>query len=354
METFQLIRKIFLTKDVFRIFEAMKNWILFFFLLFLVSYSHSQENNDSLPYTLYKERVVLFSDLGFNSAPFSLKDNFNGVETTLRFKHNLRLGMGLGVMYKWFALRIGFGLPGTLRPKSRFGDSQFTDFGFNFNFKKTFWNIDLRSYKGYAIVGADDWNDMLNKLTPNLIVPDARSTSFSINSTYFVNEHFKIPAVIGKVGHYTEPVGSWYFKGTLNIFGLSNQNKPLTPSELIDTTQSKSYAHTLGAIDLGIVPGYAYVWKKDNWQLSTFGGFGGVIQSKIYTFGQVTRSVLGLAPRLDMRFIAGYSRPRYFFWIVTNFDVKSIRFREMRYNQVYYKLRVVGGIRLNEREKKKK
>jgi len=320
-----------------------------------VGSSHSQEKLDSLPYTLYKERVVLFSDLGFNAAPFKLKDNFNGGETTLKFKHNLRLALGLGVMYKWFSLRIGFGLPGTLRPKSRFGKSRFTDLGINFNFKKTFWDIDARSYSGYTIVDAYKWNDTLNKLNPNLIRSDTRATSLSVNAWYFRNDNFKMPAVLGKVGHYTRPEGTWYFKGTLNLFGIGNENenKALTPTELIDTTQSKSYAHNIAALDIGIVPGYAYVGRIDNWQFSVFGGLGGVIQAKFYTFGQTTRGVLGLAPRLDLRFIAGYSKPDYFFWIVSDFDVKSIRFREMRYIQTFYMLKVVAGIRLKEKDKKK-
>lgn len=331
----------------------MKNWIPFFFLIACVNSSHSQEKSDSLPYVLYKDRVVLYSDLGFNSAPFKLKDDFNEGVSTLKFKHNLRLGMGFGVIYKWFALRIGFGLPGTIRPKSRFGKSQFTDLGIKFNFKKTFWDIDARGYSGYAIVNANDWNDTLNNLTPNLIRPNTRATSFSINSWYFRNNNFKMPAVLGKVGHYTRAEGTWYFKGTLNFFGIGNDKKPLTPDELIDTTKSKSYAHSIGALDLGIVPGYAYVWRIDNWQFSAFGGLGAVIQSKIYTFEQTTRSVLGLAPRLDLRFIAGYSKSDYFFWIVSDFDVKSIRFRELRYNQIFYNLKVVGGIRLKEKDKKK-
>lgn len=332
----------------------MKLRIVFFLLMISIGSSYSQETSDSLPYQLYKERVVLFSDLGFNSAPFSIKDNFLEGESTLRFKHNLQLGLGLGVMYKWFSLRVGFGLPGTLRPKSRFGKSQFTDLGLSFNVKKTYWNIDLRRYSGYAIVNAKKWNDTLNDLKPNLIRPNTKSTSFSINSWYFKDKNFKIPAVFGKVGHYKKPLGTWYVKGTLNFFGIDNGTEPLTPTELIDSTQSKSYAHTIAALDLGVVPGYAYVGRIDNWQFSAFGGLGGVVQSKIYTFDQTTRGVLGLAPRLDMRFIAGYSRPKYFFWIVTDIDVKSIRFREMRYNQVYYKFKVVGGIRLKKKEKERK
>lgn len=326
--------------------------MLFLFLITCVSLSHSQEKSDSLPYTLYKERVVLYSDLGFNAAPFKLKDNFNEGETSLKFKHNIRLGLGLGVMYKWFSLRIAFGLPGTMRPKSRFGESQFIDIGVNFNFKKTYWDIDAKSYSGYAIVNAKNWNDTLNKLTPNLLRSNTQTTSLSANAWYFRNDDFKMAAVLGKVGHYTKPVGTWYFKGTLNYFWVENKNKALTPTELIDSTQTKSYARSIGALDMGIVPGYAYVGRIDNWQFSAFGGLGVVAQIKGYTVDETGRGFIGLAPRVDLRFIAGYSKPDYFFWIVTDFDVKSIRFREMRYIQTFYMLKIVGGIRLKGKDKR--
>lgn len=328
----------------------MKNWIIVLLPVIFCGKLHAQPATDSLPYSLYKDRVILFSDLGFNAAPFALKDDFNEGIEKLRFKHNLKLSLGLGVMYKWFSLRVGFGLPGTLRPKSRFGNTRISDLGLNFNFKKTFWDIDLRNYYGYSIVDANDWNDTLNNLSANLIQPTTRAVSFSTNVWYFKNKHFKMPAVLGKVGHYDTAEQTWYLKGTLNFFGIGNEAKSLVPNELIDTTQTKSSAHTIAAVDIGVVPGYAYVGRVNNWQFSAFGGLGAVVQSKLYTAGKTTRSFLGLAPRLDLRFVAGYSKPEYFVWFVTDFDVKSIRFQEMRYNQTFYSLKVVAGVRLKRKD----
>jgi len=332
----------------------MKNWMLFFFLIINVSFAHSQELSDSLPYSLYKDRVVLFSDLGFNAAPFSLKDNFNEGVDKLKFKHNLQLSMGFGIKYKWFGLRIGFGIPGNLRPDSRFGKSQLFNIGTSFSFKKTFWDTEWRYNEGYVIVNAKNWNDTLDDLHPNLFRPNTAAHSFSINGWYFRNDNFKMAAVFGKVGHYTKPEGTIYIKGTLNHFGINNKWDALTPEELIDTTQSKSLSQNINALDLGLVPGYAYVGRINNWQYSVFGGLGAVVQAKTYTFGSTTRGILGLAPRVDIRLIAGYSKPDYFFWIVSDFDIKSIRFREMRYNQIYYQWKLVGGIRLKEKDKEKK
>ena len=107
----------------------------------------------------------------------------------------------------------------------------------------------------------------------------------------------------------------------------------------------------ISVIDIGIVPGYAYVNRIENWQFSAFAGFGGVIQSKIYQAGQLTRGFLGTAPRVDLRFIAGYSKPDYFFWFVSDFDIKSIKHQDLRYRQTYYSLKLVAGIRFDSKKK---
>ena len=78
-----------------------------------------------------------------------------------------------------------------------------------------------------------------------------------------------------------------------------------------------------------------------------------MIQSKFYRAGQVTRGFLGIAPRVDLRFIAGYSKPDYFFWFVGDFDIKSIKHQDLRYRQTYYSLKLVAGIRLDKKKKAK-
>lgn len=321
-------------------------------LVFLYSTEVTGQDNDSLPYVLHKNRVVLYSDLGFNGAPFSVHDDFVGGYDKVQFKHNLKPTMGIGVIYKWFALRIGFGLPGHLRPKSRYGKSSYTDLGINFNVKRVYTDIDLRSYGGYAVKNAYLWNDTLNELTPNDFRPETRVFSASINVWYFSSKTFRMPAVMGKVGYYKGNEKSWYFKSTLNLFGVGNGSNPIVPDDLIDSTQNISSANAASALDIGLVPGYVLVNRFDNWQVSLFGGLGGVVQTKFFREGSITRGFLGLAPRLDFRFIAGITEANYFFWFVTDFDIKSIKFNEVRYNQTYYSLKLVGGVRLKTKEKK--
>lgn len=317
------------------------------------------QESDSLPTNSYHDKIVLYSDLGFKAAPFTLHDDFPEGFKKLSFKHNFNPLLGIGIAYKWFGFRLGFGIPLQLKPVSRYGRSNYTDIGVKFNIKQTFWDLDFRNYRGYVIKDAYKWNDTLNELKPNDVRARTSTASFSINSWYFRSKKYKMQSVFGLSGDFNQSAASWYFKSTFSVFGVANNgdsiipNRSIIPFELTDTTD-RSKASAAFAIDLGLVPGYAYTFRKDNWQTSVFAGLGAVLQAKSFTVGEITRSFIGLAPRVDFRFITGYSKPRYFFWLVTDFDFKSIRYQEMRFNQTYYSMSIVGGIRLNKKEKEKK
>lgn len=322
-----------------------------FLTVFLLGYLSVYSQHDTLNYSLYKDKIVLYSDLGFKSAPFSIKYNYpNGIKR-LHYKHNIKAVLGFGIAYKWFGLRIGFSLPGELKPVSRFGRSNFTDFGVKFNIKQTFWDVDLRVYNGYVIKDAYKWNDSLTALTPNDHRPDTRTASFSINSWYFRSKQFKMQSVLGIAGDFRRTTGTWYFKSTLNFFGVGTDKGAIIPEELSDSADTKTLATAASALDLGLVPGYAYVYRKGYWQASVFGGLGGVIQSKFFAAGVVTRGFLGLAPRIDLRFTAGFSKSNYFIWLLSDFDIKSISFKDMRYTQTFYNISVCGGYRFNKKKK---
>jgi hypothetical protein len=314
----------------------------------------AQDSLDTLPYNSYRERVVWYSDLGFSTAPFSIGGDFNNNVRRVRYRHNQRLILGIGVAYKWFGLRLGVGLPVLLRPRSRFGDANYVDLGFKFNIRQTFWDVDFRNYSGYVVRDAYQWNDTLNALDPNAKVRSLRSTSFSINSWYFRSEDFKMNAVLGKTGDYKKSHGTWYFKGTLNLFGIANDAGPMLPKELVDTTKTLYNFTNTASLDFGFIPGYAYVYRWNNWQVTGFGGLGGVVQTKFFSSEGISRGFLGLAPRIDFRVIAGYSKPKYFIWLHTDFDIKSIRFREVGYLQSFNTFRVIAGLRIDRSKKKKR
>ena len=325
--------------------------IIFYLLLVLLPLSLLSQNKDSTAYTLYKDRIVLYSDLGFNSAPFSLKDNYNFGVDKIKYKNNTRAVLGLGVAYKWFAFRLGLALPGQIRPISDYGKTDYFDLGVKFSVKKVFIDIDLRNYRGYVVKDEYKWNDSLTKLNPNGIYPTIHSVSASINAWYFNSKDLNMRAVFGKVGHYEKEVHTWYLKSSVNYFGITNGVNPIVPVLLSDSSNRQN-ADAIAAFDFGVIPGYAYVNRMNNWQFAVFGGIGGVIQTKFYSKHGQTRGFLGIAPRFDFRLVGGYTKPKYFLLLSTDFDNKSFKTQELKYNQLYYNIRLIAGIRIVKKEKK--
>lgn len=331
----------------------MKIWVFF---LLLITSVNAVCQEDTLDYTMYKDKYVWYADLGFRAAPFNIKYDFpNSDLNRLNYKHNFTPIGGVGFSYKWFGLRIGFSIPSYMRSVNKYGRSKFTGIGLKFNIKQTFWDIDYRVNTGYAIKQGPQLGDTSNVYG---IRNEMQTAGFSINSWYFRSKNYRMQPVLGIVGDFKRSSGTWYFKWTLNLFGVGNGQdstaKSIIPKELIDTTETVTRASVAYAFDIGLVPGYAYTHRHNNWQASVFGGLGGVIQTKSYSVKNLTRGFIGLAPRVDLRFVGGYSTSKYFCLFVTEFDIKSINFRDTKYTQTFYSLQVMGGIRLDKKKKKKK
>lgn len=328
-------------------------WLFVFINLLIFPVLWSQNDSISKKPQLYRDKIVLYADHGFNAAPFSIRYPFSSTVNHVSFKHNLKPLLGFGIQYKWFGLRVGFSLKSQYRPTSRYGNSEYFDIGFRLNVKRTFWDIDFRNYKGYVIKDAYKWNDTLDALHPNLLMPNIKIFSLSVNSWYFRSKDYRMSAVLGTNDEFKKTRKTWYFKSTFNIFGVGNNASQLAPIPDIDSTDGRGRVKSLSAIDLGLVPGYAYTKRYNYWQASVFGGLGGVIQAKWYAHDSITRGFIGLAPRIDLRFVAGYSHPKYFFWFTSDFDIKNIQQQKLLYLQTYYQLRLVAGVRLDKKSGKK-
>ncbi len=340
--------------ELIRIFAALKSIIHIALFALLTSQTVFTQSNDSLPFRMFKGDVILATDLGFYSAPFSLSDNYNlGVEK-IKFKNNPKLVLGLGLAYKWFSFRLGFALPVNLKSTKKYSETKYFDLGIRFNIKQTYSTIEFRNYKGFTIKDAYKWNDSLGSGTPHQFRSKTSSVSVSANVYYFKSKTFNFQAAMGKVGHYTGSAQTWYFKSSLNFFGIINESEgSLVPVELADSSD-RTNASSVGALDMGFIPGYAYANRIGNWQFAIFGGLGGVIQSKYYTHLGSTRSFLGVAPRIDFRLMVGYSKPKYFLLLSSDFDIKSAKIQDLTYNQTYYNIRITTGFRIKTKSSKGK
>jgi len=321
--------------------------VLFTVVLSLFIFGILYGQNERLPYTMYPDKVVLHTSLSLNSAPFKLKDNFGNFDK-LSYRHNLNLIQGVGLAYKWFAFEISYKLPGHIKNTDKFGKTRYFDLGLQFSYKKWDYSLNFQEYKGFGIKDAKVISKNL-PLSPSgyYLNGNIKSTSFGMNAYRFYNPDLRMKPAVGIIGRYTAPVHGAYLKLTTNIHGISSRNR-LIPYNYLTTQSSIHKANSISAFDFGAIPGYAYINNIDGWQFGAFAGLGAVIQTKFYSFGNTRRGFLGLAPRFDLKFQAGYNVDNWFLMLTSQFDHKSIRFKNFKYSQTYYSLRLTYGYRFSD------
>jgi hypothetical protein len=316
---------------------------------FLLAFSLGLCQKDSASkITDFKKNVVIYSDIGFTSAPFTISYPFSNEINQITYKNNFKTFLGLGVSYRWFSLRIGFPILSSFRPVEKYGNTKQFNFGFDYSLYKTYCDLEFKYLEGYSIQKANRWN---SSMTSNDIQENLVSFNLALNGWYFHDKNFKMNALLGKRAHYNQEVKTWYIKGTINLFGLNNNDNTLIPEQLIDESNSKTSITKTQSFDFGLIPGYAYVNRIKNWQFAGWFGFGPVIQSKFYTYSGNTRGYLGLAPRYDFRIMGGYSKPEFFIFLVTDFDNKSVRFSDLVVRQYFYSIKLIGGYRFGVKNK---
>lgn len=317
-------------------------WILLNIALLCFSTLFTQK--DSIPYKLMENKWIINSTIGYNTAPFILKDNFGLMENTIRYKANMNPVLGLGFTHKWISLGFSLKLPGYLRDVKKFGESEYFDFDFRLNLWDWHFSGDIHYYKGFRLLNHSLEEQEAN--TEPLIYNNLNTFSTSLNGYYFLDSSYNTKAAFGMLGKYNTSIHSFYVKNTLNIHRVKNEQTKILPNPLNDLEASLWSAHNIGAIDTGIVPGFAYVNNINGWQFGGMIGIGGVIQAKYFTFSNQKRAFLGLAPRLDLNLYAGYNIDDWFLMLNTNIDNKSIRFNDFKYQQVYYYVRLICGYRI--------
>jgi hypothetical protein len=281
----------------------------------------------------------MYADLGYNVNPFRIDYPFNAQQTSLAYKNNFSPFLGLGFAYKWFHLRMGFPVVGNLRPNNKFGKTTQYNFSYDLTYRRVWYDFEFKSTFGYALKN------------PKVILPDAYALNVMANAWYFGNPDFQMNGLLGKRAHYNTQILTWYLKGTLNYFGSGNPSGSLIPSVFQIASDPFTNIKHLKAFDFGATPGIAYVNRKNNWQIGGWAGVGPVVQFKEYEAADFSKIRMGLAPRYDIRLMGGYSSDEKFFFIVTDFDNKSIRFDDFKYRQIYFALKFVAGYRFKEKEK---
>lgn len=310
-------------------------------------------SQEELPYTSYKFHPIIFTDIGFSSAPANIKYPFNDQISKIQYRHNNKLILGLGFSYRWFSLRIGAALIGNFRPVSKFGKTNYFDIGTQFSFRKLYTELDLRSYSGYVLKNAFLWDSTYNFARPNDLDQGIRVYDFNVKMWYLHNPNFRMDPFTGNRGVYNKQVMTWYLAGRMDFYGINNHDNPLIPLSLHDSTNTKVSASSLSAFEIGVIPGFAYVNKIKNFQFGVMGAVGPRLQIKSYKVAGEDTGKAAIVARYDFKVIFGYNVPRFFVMAHIEVDNKSIHFDNFKYNQTFFYFKVQTGYRFKEKLPKK-
>jgi len=231
-----------------------------------------------------------------------------------------------------------------LRPVETFGDVRYFDITLQMSLKKIYFNVDIRNYYGYAIRNAFLWNDSLNVDKPHDLSQDIRVNNVNFKTWHFRNADFHMHPFSGSRGIYNKQVMTFFWANKIEYFRIKNRKGSLVPRELHQPTSSITEAGSIVAFELGALPGVGYVNKYKNWQYGTMLAAGPRLQMKSYTVDN-PKTFVGLIGRYDVKFVFGYSIPKFYVMLHVNMDNKSVNFSGFKYKQQFYSLRLQVGFR---------
>ena len=107
-------------------------------------------------------------------------------------------------------------------------------------------------------------------------------------------------------------------------------------------------------MDLYVVPGIAFVDRRHNFQYGLIAGLGFTVQQKGYYNGYENRYFLGLAPKYDFSFVAGFNSEHSFLMLTNELDSRIIHFKNLKYDQFIHSIRLTGGFRIKQVKKERK
>jgi hypothetical protein len=222
------------------------------------------------------------------------------------------------------------------------------DFNATFTYKKVNFRIELQSYTGFVFLNQRD-KDTAFIATKHGYHPDFRTTSLSLNSRYFFKEDFHYKSALGLFGEYKENAWSPYVYGYLGGISVFNDGDYLLPDFARTESVGNSNSIRMNAIDVGLIPGMAFVYRKNWFQATALVGFGPLIQVKNFRTPNNNRGYLGLSNRTDLQLIFGIQKDIWFLQFMTEFKFRRINIRAINFQEYFYDVRLVGGYRFPER-----
>lgn len=314
-------------------------------LLILFSFLLYGQEADTLNYTVYKKRLIVTMESGFNNSP--LEFNFGkGKVKKIKFTPNPPWILKPSISYYGVTLGLGFKLPASLLSTSKYTKTTYFDVGLNFSIKsRAFISLNFKYYKGFTLLNQGDFDTTGILRSNNGIFENLNTTEVNINMRYFLRKQFNYKAALGILGDYKKSDWSPYIYGYLGGYGVANNQRTIFPLKLQDSINASSNARNISTIELGAIPGMAGVLRKGIFQGNLTVGIGPMFQLKSFKSAKTKRGFLGLNFRTDLQLSAGIQKNNWFVLLNGNFEYRRIKISAITFNQYFYEARLIVGYR---------
>ena len=224
------------------------------------------QNQDTNYIENYSDRwtVKLVGVTKFNY--FRIKDNINN--TSIRYRPDRRLNLGIGASYKWFALDITFNVG--ISEKSDFKNDKFFDFQGTIFSSKHIIMAAYQYYYGYQMTSITGVPVGVGQL--DQIRSDLRTVFFSLQYLFAFNyKKFSLKAPFIQNELQKKSAGSFLLSAGFNNYTM-DADSSVVPDELKSHFEEKMHLTSLNTSSLSIGGGYIFTFVYHTHFYLTLGG----------------------------------------------------------------------------------
>ena len=278
---------------------------------------------------------------------FQLRDNLN--KSSLRYRPEVGVNLGLGVSYKWFALDLTFDFG--LRENKQLIDDKFFDFQGKVFTSKQLLSLTIQYYYGYYITKQSGISQTLSDIQKQR--NDIRKINLGLQWLYAFNyERFsmKAPFVFNEMQR--KSAGSIVTGVDLSLFVIDGDSIIVPASVLIDF-DPQIHLTDLNVLNLALQVGYMYTFSIKKHFFITLGLIPGIVlNSGDYRTDFRQQMNLNVSWALNTMNAIGYNGNNFFCGLQFQGNIYNVRIaKKLSIDITKGNTKLILGYRFKQRKK---
>ena len=279
-------------------------------------------------------KVNIFLYLGSKSAPFTIKDSLGN---NFKFRPTPQTRTGVGIVTKWFGVRLGFVLPTSNENEKKYGKTTSLDFQTNIFAKKFGLDIYFLRYRGFYLENSNSYIPSWQKSDPFPRTRGLTRSTYGANFFYiFNNNDFSQKAAFQQIEWQETSAGSFLLGAYFNATRIAAEELFIDLSSYGVSTSldlKSMYSYT-GGVSLGYSHNFI-IYKKLLLNLSAMVGAGYInTGSAFLSNSRPNEDRAGFGGKFSSRIALGYSRElNYFglFFISDTYEVNLSKSENVKF-----------------------